>query len=153
MADSIDLLQQRIGNDRGNWAWGKLHTYTWQTEGSKLSKHLGSAAHTVLGWFDGYFNYGPYPAGGDHTTLNVSSYRIGENFDAWLVPAMRIIVDFSRDEPMQAVNSSGQSSNPSSPHYSDGNDWWYQHRYQTFPFKPENVDKQYQNPVRLVPGK
>ena len=153
MADSIDLLQQRIGNDRGNWAWGKLHTYTWQTEGSKLSKHLGSAAHTVLGWFDGYFNYGPYPAGGDHTTLNVSSYRIGENFDAWLVPAMRIIVDFSRDEPMQAVNSSGQSSNPSSPHYSDGNDWWYQHRYQAFPFKAENIDRQYQNPVRLVPGK
>ena len=66
---------------------------------------------------------------------------------------MRIIVDFSRDETMQAVNSSGQSSNPSSPHYSVGNDWWYQHRYQAFPFKAENIDRQYQNPVRLVPGK
>lgn len=153
MADGITLLQTRIGNDRGNWAWGKLHTYTWQTEGSKLAKHLGSGAQTVLGWFDGYFNYGPYPAGGDHTTLNVSSYRIGENFDAWLVPAMRIIVDFSRDEPMLAVNSSGQSGNPSSAHYSDGNDWWYQGRYQGFPFKAENIDKQYKDPVRLVPGK
>ncbi|MDF5812878.1 penicillin acylase family protein [Pseudomonas aeruginosa] len=72
----------------------------------------------------GYLDRGPYPAGGDHTTLDVSAYGWGQDFDTWLIPAMRLIVDFGQSEPMIGVNSSGQSGNPASPHYADGIDAW-----------------------------
>ncbi len=152
LADSIALLENRLGNDRQQWAWGKLHTYTWQTEGSKLARHLGTADRWALSMLDGFFNRGPVAAGGDHTTLNVSSYRVGENFHTWLVPAMRVVVDFSRDEPMQAINSSGQSGNPASEHYADGNQWWLEGRYQPFPFRPEALRQHYRLSTRLMPA-
>ncbi|MDF5939790.1 penicillin acylase family protein [Pseudomonas aeruginosa] len=50
--------------------------------------------------------------------------RLGPDFDTWLIPAMRLIVDFGQSEPMIGVNSSGQSGNPASPHYADGIDAW-----------------------------
>jgi acyl-homoserine-lactone acylase len=30
---------------------------------------------------------------------------VGRDFDTWLIPAMRIIVDFSLEEPMVGINS------------------------------------------------
>lgn len=152
LADTVALLEQKLGKDRQQWAWGKLHHYHWRTEGSKMARHLGAMDRFALGALDSFFNRGPFPAGGDHTTLNVSSYRIGEDFDTWLVPAMRVIVDFSRAEPMLAVNSSGQSGDPTSEHYADANQWWLDGRYQPFAFQPENLRKQYQLATRLLPA-
>lgn len=153
LADTRTLLEQKLGSDRKQWAWGKLHTYHWRTEGSKMAKHMGTMDRFGLSMLDGFLNRGPFPAGGDHTTLNVSSYRVGENFESWLIPAMRVVVDFSRDEPMMAINSSGQSGDPTSPHYTDANQWWMDGRFQPFPFKQENLRRQYQLAVRLLPLK
>jgi acyl-homoserine-lactone acylase len=99
-----------------------------------------------------YFNRGPYPAPGDHFTLNVAGYTMGGDFDTWLIPSMRLIVDFSREEPMVAVNSSGQSDNPSSPHYADGIELWREGRYIAFPFKEAAVNAQYQQVLMLRPS-
>jgi len=102
----------------------------------------------------GYLNRGPYPAGGDFSTLNVAAERWGSNFDAWLIPAMRLIVDFGREEPMLAMNSSGQSGNPASPHYADGIEAWRQGQYMSFPFKVENQARTYGSErLMLVPEK
>lgn len=151
LADSIQLLEDQLGQDRSQWQWGQLHTYRWQVEASKMAKHLPLAERTVLGALSGYFDRGPFPAGGDHTTLNVSSYHVGQNFDTWFIPAMRMIVDFSRDEPMIGINSTGQSGNPSSPHYDDAIRPWLDGRYQAFPLKRENIDKQYRPETWLKP--
>jgi acyl-homoserine-lactone acylase len=99
-----------------------------------------------------YFNRGPYPAPGDYFTLNVSGYTMGNDFDTWLIPSMRIIVDFSQEEPMLAVNSSGQSDNPSSPHYDDGVKAWRDGRYLSFPFKEKNVKVQYKDVMIMQPS-
>lgn len=76
-------------------------------------------------------------------TLNVSGYNWGNDFDTWLIPAMRIIVDFGQPEPMIGLNSSGQSGNPASPHYADGIDAWLKARYLSFPFQSQNLDGVY----------
>ena len=101
-----------------------------------------------------YLDRGPYPAGGDFSTLNVSEDHWGHSFDAWLIPAMRLIVDFGRDEPMLAVNSSGQSGNPASPHYADGIEAWLKGQYMSFPFKVENQNQVYGTErLSLIPEK
>ncbi len=140
---SINRMEAAQGADRNAWRWGQMHTYTWQTGTTQLAPYMSASQRTGINAISGYLDRGPFAAGGDHSTLNVSAYRWGDNFDTWLIPAMRIIVDFGRDEPMIGLNSSGQSGNPASPHYADGIEAWLKAGYMSFPFKPENLDEVY----------
>ena len=94
-------------------------------------------------------------AGGDHTTLNTAAYNLaGASFEVTQIPAMRMIIDFGQVEPMMGQNSTGQSSNPASPHYTDGIDPWLKGQYISFPMQPQNFDKTYgKTRLTLVPGK
>ncbi len=152
LADAVEFLESELGSDRAKWKWGALHTYNWETDTYKMSSSMGFAERTALGFMRSYFNRGPYPAPGDIFTLNVSGYMMGRDFDTWLIPSMRLVVDFSREEPMAVVNSSGQSDNPSSPHYDDGIRAWLAGDYIPFPFKDEAVSKQYRDVVILNPA-
>lgn len=143
LAASVRLLEGRLGKARTAWRWGALHQYRWETDGSKLAPYLGFTQRLGLKALAGYVDRGPYPAGGDHTTLNVAAYHWGESFDTWLIPAMRVIVDFAAEEPLRGINSSGQSGNPASPHYDDGIQAWLEGDYQVFPFREENQARVY----------
>jgi acyl-homoserine-lactone acylase len=79
-------------------------------------------------------------------------YMMGKDFNTWIIPSMRMIIDFSQDEPMLAVNSSGQSDNPSSPHYDDGIKTWREGKYIPFPFKEAAVNAQYKDVLQLIPS-
>ncbi|GAB6387071.1 penicillin acylase family protein [Stutzerimonas marianensis] len=154
LAAAVDYMKRAQGPDPASWRWGGLHTYRWQTETTRLAPYLPAGQRSGVKAIASYLDRGPYAAGGDHSTLNVSAYRWGEDFDTWLIPAMRIIVDFGREEPMLGLNSSGQSGNPASPHYADGIDAWLKGQYQSFPFKAENLDKVYGNQrLLLTPAK
>ncbi|WP_034047213.1 penicillin acylase family protein, partial [Pseudomonas aeruginosa] len=154
LAAAVEFCEQRLGSERKAWQWGKLHTYEWRSDSSKMAPYLGAGERAGLGAIKGYLDRGPYPAGGDHTTLDVSAYGWGQDFDTWLIPAMRLIVDFGQSEPMIGVNSSGQSGNPASPHYADGIDAWLKGRYVSFPFQPQNLDRVYGNKrLTLTPAR
>ncbi|WP_137818811.1 penicillin acylase family protein [Pseudomonas sp. 2FG] len=151
---ALSFCEAKLGADRNAWQWGKLHSYTWATETTQMAKYLSGSDSAGINAIKGYLDRGPYPAGGDHSTLNVSAYHWGEDFDTWLIPAMRIVVDFGRAEPMIGVNSTGQSGNPASPHYADGIDAWLKGHYMSFPFQSENLDKTYGSKrLLLTPGK
>ena len=143
LAGAVSTGERLLGADHKAWQWGALHQYRWTTEGSKLAPWLDTTERAGLATLDGYLNRGPVPAGGDHTTLNAAAWHWGSSFDAWLVPAMRIVVDFGQPEPMIGLNSTGQSGNPASPHYADGIQNWLKGQYVTFPLQPQNLDKAY----------
>ncbi len=154
LAGAVTLLESKLGSERSAWQWGKLHTYNWISETTQLAPHMSASQRTSINALKGYLDRGPYPAGGDHSTLNVAAYQWGENFDTWLIPAMRIVVDFGREEPLIGLNSSGQSGNPASKHYADGIDAWLKGNYMSFPFQSQNLDKVYGNRrLLLTPGK
>jgi acyl-homoserine-lactone acylase len=152
LADAVAFLESTSNKDTDKWSWGALHTYTWETDTSQMAPHFGFIERTTLNSLWSYFNRGPYPAGGDIFTLNVSAYMMGKDFNTWLIPSMRMIIDFSQEEPMLAVNSSGQSDNPSSPHYDDGIKAWRDGKYIPFPFKDAAVKDQYQDVLQLSPS-
>ncbi|MBI5062882.1 MAG: penicillin acylase family protein [Desulfatitalea sp.] len=152
LADAAAFLEKRQGDDVKQWRWGALHTYVWQTDASQMAPHMGFFERLGLDLLWPYFNRGPYPAPGDHFTLNVSGYTMGQDFDTWLIPSMRMVVDFSLEEPMVAVNSSGQSDNPSSPNYADGIEAWREAKYIAFPFKEAAVKAQYKEVLVLQPA-
>ncbi len=151
-ADAIDLLENRLGKDREDWAWGNLHTYCFEIEAYKMAEELSFMQRLLMRLASSYFNRGPFPAPGDHTTLNVSAYSIAGDFDTWLIPAMRIIVDFSLEEPFYAINSTGQSDNPVSPHYDDAIYEWLKGNYRPMPFEEENIKKQYAHILVMKPA-
>ena len=138
LAAAVTLLEGRLGNERSAWQWGKLHTASWTSGATQLAPHMPANQRSKINAIGSYLDRGPFAMGGDHSTLNASAYHLGTDFDTWLIPAMRIIVDFGRDEPMIGLNSSGQSGNPASPHYADGIDAWMKANYMSFPFKTEN---------------
>ena len=150
----MTFAEAKLGQDRSAWQWGKLHTYEWRSESSRLAPHLSASQRAGINSLKDYLDRGPYPAGGDHSTLNVSAYRWGQDFDTWLIPAMRMVVDFGREEPLIGVNSSGQSGNPASAHYADGIEAWRKGQYMSFPFQSKNLDKAYGSKrLLLTPGK
>ena len=154
LAGAVTLLESKLGSERSAWQWGKLHTYNWISETTQLAPHMSASQRTSINALKGYLDRGPYPAGGDHSTLNVAAYQWGDNFDTWLIPAMRIVVDFGREEPLIGLNSSGQSGNPASKHYADGIDAWLKGNYMSFPFQSQNLDKVYgSRRLLLTPGK
>ena len=154
LAAAVTFAETKLGSERSTWQWGKLHSYNWVTETSKLAPYMSTSQRAGINALKGYLDRGPYPAGGDHSTLNVSAYNWGQNFDTWLIPAMRIVVDFGRAEPLIGLNSSGQSGNPASEHYADGIEAWRKGQYMSFPFQPQNLEKAYGTKrLILTPGK
>lgn len=151
LAKSIVLIEKDLGKDRSAWAWGKIHTYDFVTESSKMAQYFGFAQRTGMNLLSPYFNRGPFPAPGDFTTPNISGYMIGQDFNTWLIPAMRLVVDFSLEEPVFIINSTGQSDNPSSPYYDDGIHAWLKGEYRSFPFAKDRIEKQYKKVLLLKP--
>jgi acyl-homoserine-lactone acylase len=151
LADSILLIEKELGKERKEWQWGKMHTVQFKTETTKLAEYLGITKKIAIKFLSSFFDRGPYPAGGSFTTVNVARYNLAKNFDVWLIPEMRIVVDFSKEEPLIAINSTGQSDNPVSPHYEDGIHAWREGRYQPFPFKKDNIEKQYNRILTMLP--
>ncbi|AKA26261.1 penicillin acylase family protein [Pseudomonas chlororaphis] len=135
LAAAISAGERQLGGDRRAWQWGKLHGYSWKN----------ASGQTIRG---------PLAAGGDHSTLNSSPYRWGQDFAVTQAPALRLIVDFGQSEPLSVMNSSGQSGNPASPNYLNGIDGWLKGQYLSFPLQPQNFDRLYgKTRLTLTPGK
>lgn len=100
-----------------------------------------------------YTDRGPFPAGGNRNTVNVAGYDLGSDYNVWNIPAMRMVIDFSQDEPMQLVIAGGQSANPASPHYDDGIDLWLSRKNRVLPFNdPKKVEAHF-NQVKVLQPK
>ncbi|MBA1322383.1 penicillin acylase family protein [Pseudomonas plecoglossicida] len=140
LAAAIDTGTALLGADRKAWQWGKLHQYRWP---APAYHGLGDAISRA-----------PMAAGGDFSTLALTPYAWGSNFDTQLPASARMIVDFGQAEPLQLLTSSGQSGNPASRHHSDGLDAWFKGRFMSLPLQPQNFARAYGSQrLTLVPGK
>ncbi len=151
LADTICFAVREMGPDRSTWRWGRLHQYRWETASSQAKPFLAFWQRPAVSLLGLYTDRGPYPAGGDYNTLNVAGYFRGQNFNVWLVPAMRMVVDFALEEPMFIINSGGQSGNPASPHYDDGIRVWREGGMRSMPFDPERIKAGYPRVFYLMP--
>jgi len=146
IADALEkailLLEEKISTNREKWKWGRLHTYHWKHEFTKKTM-----------FFHDYFNRGPFPAGGDVHSLNVSTFSWGDSFDVWNIPAMRMIVDFGKREPLLLITNPGQSGNPSSSNYADMLPFFLKGKLISIPFLEKNIALQYKSIFHLDPDK
>ncbi len=141
LAEAIVLSEKQMGDNRGDWAWGKIHQYQWKHQFTKKAGFLGP-----------YLNRGPVAAGGDLHTLNQAGNLWGDTNDIWLIPAMRFIVDFSAEEPAQLILHMGASGNAESQHYDDMIKHFTEVKNVALPMKADNIGKQYTKKFVLKKG-
>ncbi|NOY70335.1 MAG: penicillin acylase family protein [Deltaproteobacteria bacterium] len=151
LADAVKHARNRMGSDPEKWQWGNIHTYEWRTTTTQMMPFLPFFQKCGAWLISKYTDRGPYPAGGDFDTVNVAGFHKTTDFDVWLIPAMRMIVDFSRKEPLFLVNSGGQSANPASSHYDDGIAVWLSAKNRQMPFTDTGISSHYKQVMLLKP--
>jgi penicillin amidase len=108
LAAAIDFLESELGGNRSRWAWGRLHAIEWRHAGatSGLTRKL--------------LNVGPFPVGGDGTTLNANTLIAAKGeYRPIHIPALRMIAPLDNLEGLQILATIGQSGQPGHPHYDD----------------------------------
>jgi penicillin amidase len=106
-------LRELIGQEPRKWAWGKVHQIEFA--------HLFGRGRFLRA----IFNRGQYPIGGDEQTVWMTASDLQLPFGLVRTSATyRQVLDVGDWDRSTAVLSTGQSGQPSSPHYADMIDLW-----------------------------
>ncbi|NPV08337.1 MAG: penicillin acylase family protein [Anaerolineae bacterium] len=127
--DTLAYLTHHHGEDLTRWRWGDLH---------RLRFHHALGQRRPLSRL---LDRGPYPVGGDQTTVNASFYlpRLPLN-DYSAGPSWRMIVDLSDWDSSRAILPTGQSGHPASPHYDDMISLWREGHYHPMLWSRDKVE-------------
>ena len=151
MVDALNDLEKNYGKDLRAWQWGEIHKVTF--------KHAFSGVSNLL---DGIIDIGPFPIGGDGTTIFNTEYDFNasiekysrfkhEPFENNLGPSMRFIYDFSRPDYFYLVLTTGQSGNIFSDHYKDQAPLWLNGKYMKICTNPDTIKKSIEQKLTLNP--
>jgi penicillin amidase len=140
-ADAVLGLQMKFG-DQSGWSWSRLHAAAFT--------HPLAGGGALLDWF---FSRGPVPVGGNSSTNAKASIDWRRPYRVSDVASYRQIVEAGAWDRTLAVNTTGQSGHPRSPHYFDQNPLWARGAYRPFPFSRSAVDQARDSRLLLTPAK
>jgi len=140
LRETVDFLKAELGPMVSDWAWSKLHTLTF--------------GH-VLGQIEPLnqvFNRGPYPLGGDGTTVWATGANSHDfNSDSVTGPPFRFIADMGDLRNSLGLLAPGQSGQPGSKHYDDQAEAWFTGEYHPILYAREDVEREAEARLRLEP--
>jgi penicillin amidase len=147
LAEALDgagaALHSSLGADTTTWTWGRIHTTTFR------EVTLGESGIGPLEW---YFDKGPYAVAGAAGAVDATYYQFSVAYDdpydptvkaatdlrsifeMTNMPSYRLDVDMGRLDDARIVITTGQSGNPSDPHYGDLIDDWLNGTQVPLPF-------------------
>lgn len=133
-------LKKMLGPDMNKWSWGKLHQLTFQ--------HVLSANELVAS----LFNVGPFPLGGDNTTVwAAGAYYHNLDSTGVVGPPFRMIADLGDFGNSLGLLAPGQSGNPASRHYDDQAKAWFTSKYHPLLYKRQDIEPRAQHRLKLKP--
>jgi penicillin amidase len=138
-ADARASLSRRFGSP-SSWQWDRMH-------GAKFSHALGGGGR-LLDWF---FSRGPVPLAGDGMTISKTTTNLRRPYETSEAASYRQILDVGAWDQSLAVNTTGQSGHPASPHYFDQNSLWREGKYHRLPFSRAAVDADTVSRLELIP--
>jgi len=141
LREALDNLRGRLGPSVEDWQWGVLHRV-------EFSHALGRVR-----LLDRLLNRGPYPAGGDFTTIwaTGTSYHDQSEQAVAAGPPFRFIADLGDLDHCLGLLCPGQSGHPGSRHYDDQVSAWFERGYHPMLFNRGDVLKQADDLLHLVP--
>ena len=132
-------LAARLGDDMGEWRWGRLHTVTFF--GPVIP---GKWAAAVLGG-------GTRPKDGSGETINRAIYRFSAPFDTVTIASLRFVADLADPDKVMAVVSGGASGRQFSPHLADQLPAWESGEARFWWFSDAQIARHARHELRLEP--
>lgn len=136
---AVQTLSNRLGEDMNQWQYGQ-----------EKNKHITIQhpfSNAVQKDYPIQFSVGPVPRGGSRYTPNSSGGNLNQSSGA----SFRIIVDTGDWEKSVAINTPGQSGDPTSPFYKNLFDLWANDEYFPLYYSREVVEKNQVENVMLNP--
>ncbi len=133
-------LEQDLGPDPSQWSWGRLHLIHFR---HPLDRQSGAIDLLDLG---------PLARPGDEYTVNATGFN--ESWTSWEQvegASYREILDASDWDQSVAINTPGQSGQPTSHHYADLMPLWDSGRYFPLLYSPAAVEKNTVDRLMLRP--
>jgi penicillin amidase len=141
VSDALVMLKSELGGDLKEWQWGRLHTVTF--------RHVFGSNKML----SGFFNVGPFPIGGSHSTINVGQFFIARSFESAVGPSMRQIFNLADINDTRSVLPPGQSGQVFSSHYKDQVALWLHGAYKMRPMQQSIIESTYRDILTLRPMK
>lgn len=138
-ADAVAGLRAQFGAP-ATWRWDAAHAVKYS--------HVLAGGGRLLDWF---FSRGPVPVSGDGMTVNKTTPNLRRPYATSEAASYRQILDPGMWDASLAVNTTGQSGHPRSPHYFDQNMLWRQTQYRPLPFTRDAVERATVSRLELVP--
>ena len=140
LAAAVNTLRAKYGADEANWGWGKVRPLT-------LLHPAGAKSPA-----DKVFNLGPFPWGGDASTVGqAAAAPTDPTGGPTFIASMRMVVEVGNWDENRFVLPGGQSGNPFSPHYADMLPLWREGQGVSIPWSPEMREKAAQERLILQP--
>lgn len=150
MLQALGALRTRLGDDMGQWAWGRLHTLRLVATVPSVS---GGSPADIPVEADPTFPDG-FPRPGDNFGIDAASYSIWsvDDFSYATGPVQRVVVEMTPDGP-RAWNAipGGQSMDPASPHHRDEMELWRRNQAQPLYFTDADVEAHVAERLTFVP--
>jgi penicillin amidase len=139
LREAEDFLVWKLGPQVEDWHWGDLHQLTF-------AHALGQVKP-----LDKVLNRGPYPIGGDETTIwaTGASYHSLES-EGMVGPVCRFVVDLGDLSRSRSLNAPGQSGQPGSRHYADRIKAWLEGDYHPMLYHRQDVVAEAEATIYLV---
>ncbi len=141
LADSVAYLKKELGAEMSSWGWGRLHSLT-------LTHVLGTVKP-----LDTIFSRGPYPIGGDNTTVwatGAGTYHLDSS--RIIGPPFRFVVDLADLRHAWGVMIPGQSGHPASLHYDDQINDWFGGIYHPILYERADIEAATKERLELLPA-
>ena len=138
LRDAVDDVAARLGEDRSQWAWGRLHR-------SRLRHPLAD----LLPDSSVQMSAGALPRGGSGDTVGNTTYT--PDFTQSEGATFRIVIDVGNWDGSLAMNSPGQSGDVRSPHFQDLFESWAAGQAIPLSYSRAAVEKETQARIIITP--
>ncbi len=141
LSGACDDLTSRLGEQIGDWRWGRLHQV-----------HFAHVLATPIPALHGLLSAGPFEAAGGDDTINRGVILPGEGFVDTAIPSARLIFDLGDFDASLCVITTGVSGNPAGAHYRDQAALWSRGEYHPMPFSKAAVEAAAESALTILPA-
>jgi len=156
LVDALNELEKKYGRNLADWQWGNVHQVNF--------KHMFSGRSSLL---DKIIDVGPFPIGGDGTTIFNTEYSFSDlfanknavediskrkNYENYLGPSMRYIFDFAQPKYLYFILPTGQAGHFMSSNYKDMVEMWRKGKYLKLPLDENEFINHSKNKFTLIPN-